>query len=155
MKRNNKGFSLVELIIVIAIMAVLVATLAPQYVKFVEKSKETTDFQNIQTMKSAVNAYVAYKQIHTGTITITINPGNKIVIGGTVTVPVTLTSLSLAEFGIDDTGILCKSKAWKPASSTPPAGHVSGLVWTYDCPSYQWTDAWGEAEYIYTDGSEK
>ena len=30
-KMNNKGFSLVELIIVIAIMAVLIAVLAPQY----------------------------------------------------------------------------------------------------------------------------
>ena len=30
---TNKGFSLVELIIVIAIMAVLVGVLAPQYIK--------------------------------------------------------------------------------------------------------------------------
>ena len=30
-KMNNKGFSLVELIIVIAIMAVLIVVLAPQY----------------------------------------------------------------------------------------------------------------------------
>lgn len=36
---TNKGFSLVELIIVIAIMAVLVGVLAPQYVKYLNKSK--------------------------------------------------------------------------------------------------------------------
>ena len=36
---TNKGFSLVELIIVIAIMAVLVGVLAPQYIKYVEKSR--------------------------------------------------------------------------------------------------------------------
>lgn len=41
--KNNKGFSLVELIIVIAIMAVLVAVLAPQYTKYVEKSRQSTD----------------------------------------------------------------------------------------------------------------
>ena len=34
-KINNKGFSLVELIIVIAIMAVLVGVLAPQFMKYV------------------------------------------------------------------------------------------------------------------------
>ncbi|MCM1143504.1 MAG: prepilin-type N-terminal cleavage/methylation domain-containing protein, partial [Lachnoclostridium sp.] len=34
---NNKGFSLVELIIVIAIMVILVAVLAPQYLRYVEK----------------------------------------------------------------------------------------------------------------------
>ena len=42
-KKNNKGFSLVELIIVIAIMAVLVGTLAPQYLRYVEKSRLAAD----------------------------------------------------------------------------------------------------------------
>lgn len=40
---NKKGFTLVELIIVIAIIAVLAAVLAPQYIKYVEKSKISTD----------------------------------------------------------------------------------------------------------------
>ena len=35
-KMDNKGFSLVELIIVIAIMVILVAVLAPQYLKYGE-----------------------------------------------------------------------------------------------------------------------
>ena len=42
---NNKGFSLVELIIVIAIMVILVAVLAPQYLRYVEKSRISTDTQ--------------------------------------------------------------------------------------------------------------
>lgn len=42
-KMNNKGFSLVELIIVIAIMVVLIAVLAPQYLKYVEKSRVASD----------------------------------------------------------------------------------------------------------------
>ena len=40
---TNKGFSLVELIIVIAIMAVLVGVLAPQFLKYVEQSRKSTD----------------------------------------------------------------------------------------------------------------
>ncbi len=40
LKKNSKGFSLVELIIVIAIMVALVAMLAPQFVKYVAKSRD-------------------------------------------------------------------------------------------------------------------
>ena len=44
-KMNNKGFSLVELLIVIAIMVILVAVLAPQYLRYVEKSRVSSDTQ--------------------------------------------------------------------------------------------------------------
>lgn len=58
-KMNNKGFSLVELIIVIAIMAVLVGILAPQFIKYVEQSKRATDIQNAQSYASAILTDVA------------------------------------------------------------------------------------------------
>lgn len=45
-KMNNKGFSLIELIIVIAIMAVLVAIIAPNLTKYLGKSKKETDNTN-------------------------------------------------------------------------------------------------------------
>lgn len=52
-KLGNKGFSLVELIVVIAIMAVLVGVLAPTLIKNIEKSRESKDAQNIEQLKSA------------------------------------------------------------------------------------------------------
>ena len=55
-QKNNKGFSLVELIVVIAIMAVLVGVLAPQFIKYVERSRQSTDMQNVEELKSAVEA---------------------------------------------------------------------------------------------------
>lgn len=58
-KMNDKGFSLVELIIVIAIMAVLVVVLAPQYLKYVEKSRNSTDLQNATEMVTAFQVYAS------------------------------------------------------------------------------------------------
>ncbi len=51
---TNKGFSLVELIIVIAIMAVLVGALAPQYVKYLNKSKYASDVQIADALRQAI-----------------------------------------------------------------------------------------------------
>ncbi len=58
-KKNNKGFSLVELIIVVAIMAVLIGVLAPQYIKYVEKSRATRDDDQADSLLTAVHVIVA------------------------------------------------------------------------------------------------
>ena len=51
---NNKGFSLVELIIVIAIMAILVGIMAPQLIKYMERSNVSADAQTCDTVKRAI-----------------------------------------------------------------------------------------------------
>ncbi len=52
--KNNKGFSLVELIIVIAIMAILVGVMAPQLIKYIEKTNVSSDTQLADTCKTAI-----------------------------------------------------------------------------------------------------
>ena len=56
--KNNKGFSLVELIIVIAIMAILVGVMAPQLIKYIEKTNVSSDTQTCDTVKSAVTTTI-------------------------------------------------------------------------------------------------
>jgi len=53
--KKNSGFSLVELIVVIAIMAILVGVLAPAYLKYVEKSRKSKDIDAISEMMSAAD----------------------------------------------------------------------------------------------------
>ena len=52
--KNNKGFSLVELIIVIAIMAILVGVMAPQLIKYIEKTNVSSDTQLCDSVKTAI-----------------------------------------------------------------------------------------------------
>ena len=51
---GNKGFSLVELIIVIAIMAILIGVMAPQLLRYVERTRVSSDTQLADSVRTAV-----------------------------------------------------------------------------------------------------
>lgn len=67
-KKNNKGFSLVELIVVIAIMAVLMGVLAPTLIGNIEKSRESKDLQNLDSIRQAVVAAMATEGVYAGVV---------------------------------------------------------------------------------------
>ncbi|MBQ9277762.1 MAG: type II secretion system protein [Lachnospiraceae bacterium] len=80
-KMNNKGFSLVELIIVIAIMAILAGAIAPALIRYIDKSRKSNDVSSGKTIKTAVETAMgtedAYEQLTaagTGSV-LTIKPG--------------------------------------------------------------------------------
>lgn len=58
-KKDNKGFTLVELIVVVAILAILVGLLAPQYTKYVERSRKAADAANLDSLVTAVKVATA------------------------------------------------------------------------------------------------
>lgn len=71
MKTNNKGFSLVELIVVIAIMAILAAVAIPTFAGFIKKANEASDTSFLNDV--AYTAEIAYSADVTKTVkTVTI-----------------------------------------------------------------------------------
>ena len=68
-KKNNKGFSLVELIVVVLIMGILAVALAPQVMKWVGTARTNSDSSNAKDLKSAINIAVADAQGQGKTIT--------------------------------------------------------------------------------------
>ena len=98
MKKNNRGFTLAELLIVVAIIAVLVAIAIPVFTSQLEKSRDATSVSNLRA---------GYAEIMTCVIAGT--DGQTRVTGeakggaGTYTVPVVIKSQVANDWsGVDD-----------------------------------------------------
>lgn len=56
MKRNRKGFTIVELVIVIAVIAILAAVLIPTFSSLIQKANLSADEQAVRSMNTALMA---------------------------------------------------------------------------------------------------
>lgn len=128
-QKNNKGFSLVELIVVIAIMAVLVGVLAPQLIKYVEKSRESTDIQTCDNIVTAMKTYYADKE-NAGETSVTLNSADD------------LTETAAVDAGLGKSHL--KGKNWDSITIeyNPSTGEVTYTIGDDD----------GDAYYTVTDG---
>lgn len=64
--KDQKGFSLVELIIVISIMAILLGTLTPLYLQYVEKSRVSADIDLMDAIYKACTIAASDDEISDG-----------------------------------------------------------------------------------------
>lgn len=111
-KLDNKGFSLIELIIVIAIMAILVGIVGTQVVPYIEKSKQAKDQQVISSLlTSATTAFASNAESYAASST----EDKKIIVGSGISAAGADMDSVLTEFkslsGFDDTTTIATVKA--------------------------------------------
>ena len=58
MKKNNKGFTLVELIVVLVILAILAAILVPTLLGYIQRARAEKDYSTAQTVRVAAQAAI-------------------------------------------------------------------------------------------------
>lgn len=135
--KKNQGFSLVELIVVIAIMAVLVGVLAPAYLRYVEKSRKSTDVSAISDIMAAGEKVAIDPQFSgEGIVTLTVA-----ISGGTVSID---TSDSDGDTMLDEWVAICngtsnesvytiKSKAFQDAGTfTGTIEDTGAVTWSQE-----------------------
>lgn len=132
-KKNNKGFTLVELIIVIAIIAMLVAVLAPNYVKYVDRSRWSSDRNDCESLLQEVRTAIVDAQNEGETIdtgTLVVNSGAMRMTGLTTT-GVLARHLYQADSAWSDARIKHKNPQKLPGE-TAPAAHTEYTITVTD-----------------------
>ena len=66
MKRNNRGFTLIELIMVIVIMGILAAVVVPKFFSFTTEAHNANKESTLGALRAGLNLYAANQLVTTG-----------------------------------------------------------------------------------------
>jgi len=67
-RNNDQGFTLIELMVVIAIIGILAAVAVPRISTSTDVAQEAADNANLQAIQSAVELYFADNGVYPGTV---------------------------------------------------------------------------------------
>ena len=125
MKKNNKGFTLAELLIVVAIIAVLVAIAIPIFTSQLEKSREATDAANIRDYYAEIATGLVDGSLNATTNTMTVSGGltaTATATSGKIT-SVTVAGVTFHQTVTDSWAIGAPTVAGVSVSAVPAAGN--------------------------------
>ena len=139
--KKNQGFSLVELIVVVAIMAILIGVLAPAYLRYVEKSRKSTDVSAIDEMIGAADKVAVDPELSVpanAKFTISIN-GGSVSISYSTSATSTATDASVvttewkALANMKGDGYAIKSSAWSTGTGSfvGKVGADGDVTWSH------------------------
>jgi prepilin-type N-terminal cleavage/methylation domain-containing protein len=123
--RGRKGFTLVELLVVVLIIAILAAIALPLYLSAVADSQIKTARANMQTISNAVQAYRTRWQVYTssfGALSADLGSANGPAGPGTRTYSITLGAGSCTD---NCPGGVCNSYGTAPSTSFSVSDNVA------------------------------
>ena len=138
-KMNNKrGFTLAELLIVVAIIAVLVAISIPIFTNQLEKARESTDVANIRDIYAEVSVGLLDGSLEKASNTMTVSGGYTATLNGDVEgsgTPTKTFTVTVADVKFNQTGF-SDWKIGKPdiagvTVNTVPATKTEPIVFTF------------------------
>ena len=138
-ERGYKGFTLMEMLIVVAIIAVLVAIAIPVFTSQLEKSREATDEANIRSIYAALSAdvltdtAVSQKQNYNGAATYQVVKNGATVTGTATYTMKQQTDGTVSGSDIEIAGVSIPSGSFKTGTCTITVTNTGAM------PTFTWS----------------